>query len=66
MALQYVRMVCLRDGILFAPLDGFDGFELEDLGSGNDAREVAKLMRRYLSIKKPELVGIFKPTLLSA
>ena len=66
MALQYVRMVCLRDGILFAPLVGFDGFELENLGGGNDAKEVSKLMRRYLGIKQPDLEGAFKHTLLSS
>lgn len=67
MALQYVRMMVLRDGVLMIPLEGFEDYKAEKINQGEDARAAADVLCDRLISYKPMFGDMFeKVTALEA
>lgn len=60
MALQYVRMIAIRDGILMVPFDGFENYEVSTVSNGKDANAVVNVVVDRLNSLKPDLGEMFK------
>ena len=60
MALQYVRMMALRDGVLMIPLDGFEDYQADKINQGEDARAAADVLCDRLASYKPMFGDMFE------
>lgn len=65
MALQYVRMMLLRDGVLMIPLDGFDDYQAEKINQGEDAKAAADVLCDRLTSYKPMFGDMFEKVTVS-